>query len=306
MRRIVIAGAHGFMGTRFAQLYREAGDTVTTIGRRDAHAVWGETSAITRLVEGADVLVNLAGKSVNCRYNARNRAEILRSRVETTAELGRAVAATSAPPPLWLNASTATIYRHADDRPQTEADGEIGTGFSVDVATAWEDAFFAAARDGVRHVAMRTAITLGDGSALAPLVGLTRLGLGGPQLGGASGGGNQRFSWVHLDDVFRAMRFLETSDLDGPVNITSPNPSTNREVMATLRRVLGVPVGIPLPRIALEAGAVVIRTESELILKSRWVLPQRLLDAGFEFEYPDLERALRQILKRPAPARSGG
>lgn len=295
------------MGTRFAELYRAAGDSVTTVGRGDADAVWGETTAITRLVDGADVLVNLAGKSVNCRYTERNKAEIFRSRLETTAELGHAVAAADAPPPLWLNASTATIYRHADDHPQTEADGELGSGFSVEVAKAWEKTFFDAARDGVRQVAMRTAITLGDGSALSPLVGLTRIGLGGPQLGGKSGGGNQRFSWVHLDDVFRAMRFFESSSLDGAVNITSPNPSTNREVMATLRRVLGVPVGIPLPRIALEAGAVAIRTETELILKSRWVLPKRLLDAGFVFEYPDLEGALRQILNREiAPVPSGG
>lgn len=298
MRRIVIAGAHGFMGTRFAELYRAEGATVATIGRRDADAAWGEAAAIARLIDGADVLVNLAGKSVNCRYNERNRAEIFRSRLETTAELGRAVRVAEAPPPLWLNASTATIYRHADDRPQTEVDGELGHGFSVDVATSWERTFFDAARDGVRQVAMRTAITLGRGSALTPLVMLARFGLGGPQLGGRSGGGRQRFSWVHLDDVFRAMRFFETSELDGPVNISSPNPSTNREVMATLRRVLGMPLGIPLPRFALELGAFAIRTETELILKSRWVLPQRLLDAGFVFEFPDLEPALREILRR--------
>ncbi len=299
-RRIVIAGAHGFMGTRFSELYRDEGARVVTVGRRDADAVWGDTAAITRLVDGADLLVNLVGKSVDCRYTERNKAEIFRSRLETTAELGRAVAAADVPPPVWFNASTATIYRHADDRPQTEEDGELGHGFSVDVATAWERTFFDAARDGVRQVALRTAITLGDGSALRPLVGLTRLGLGGPQLGGPSGGGRQRFSWVHLDDVFRAIGFLEQHDLEGVVNVTSPNPSTNREVMATLRRVLGVPFGIPLPRIALEVGARVIRTETELILKSRWVLPKRLLDAGFEFRFPDLEGALRHILRRPA------
>lgn len=297
-QKIVIAGAHGFMGTRFQQLYRESGDTVVTIGRRDADALWGDTDAITRTLDGADVLVNLAGKSVDCRYTAANRAEILRSRLDTTAELGRAVARVEQPPPLWLNASTATIYRHADDRPQTEDDGDIGTGFSVQVATRWEETFFAAARPGVRQVAMRAAITLGDGSALRPLVMLTRFGLGGPQLGGRSGGGRQRFSWIHLDDVFRAMRFLETSPLAGPLNFSSPHPSTNREVMATLRRVLGVPIGIPLPRPALELGALAIRTETELILKSRWVLPARLLDAGFVFSYPDLEPALRQILHR--------
>jgi uncharacterized protein (TIGR01777 family) len=294
MRRIVIAGAHGFMGTRFARRYRAEGDAVRTIGRRDADALWGDTAGITALIDGADVLVNLAGKSVDCRYNARNKAEIFRSRLETTAELGRAVGDADAPPALWLNASTATIYRHAEDRPQTEEDGELGHGFSVEVATSWERTFFDAARDGVRQVAMRTAITLGDGSALRPLVNLARLGVGGAQAGG-----RQRFSWIHLNDVFRAMRFLETSDLDGPVNLTSPHPSTNGEVMATIRKVLGVPFGIPLPRFALELGAIAIRTETELILKSRWVLPKRLVDAGFLFEFPDLEPALRDILRRP-------
>jgi uncharacterized protein (TIGR01777 family) len=303
-RRIVIAGAHGFMGTRFTELYRAEGDAVVTVGRRDADAVWGDTAAITRLVDGADVLINLAGKSVDCRYTEKNMAEIFRSRLETTAELGRAVAAADVPPPVWFNASTATIYRHADDRAQTEEDGELGHGFSVEVGKAWEKTFFDAARDGVRQVALRTAITLGHGSALTPLVRLARFGLGGPQLGGPSNrgaglrGGRQWFSWVHLDDVYRAIRFLEQHELDGPVNVTSPNPATNREVMRTLRHVLGVPFGIPLPRIALELGARVIRTELELILKSRWVLPKRLLDAGFEFRYPDLEQALRQILKR--------
>lgn len=282
------------MGTRFAELYRADGDVVQTVGRRDADAVWGDTAAITTLIDGADLLVNLAGRSVNCRYTARNRAQILRSRVETTAELGRAVAHAGAPPPLWLNASTATIYRHAEDRPQTEDDGELGDGFSVEVATSWERAFFTAARDGVRQVAMRTAIVLGAGSALTPMVNLARLGVGGPQAGG-----RQRFSWIHLDDAFRAMRFLESSDLEGPVNFSSPGPVTNAEVMAAIRTVLGVPFGVPLPRFALELGAIAIRTEAELVLKSRWVLPKRLLDAGFVFEFPELEPALRDILHRP-------
>lgn len=303
-RRIVIAGASGFMGTRFAELYRERGDHVATIGRRAgdgfSDASWGDQARIGALLDGADVLVNLAGKSVDCRYTPANKAEIFRSRLETTTELGRVVGIIDTPPPLWLNASTATIYRHADDRPMTEDEGEIGSGFSVDVATSWERAFFDAPRDGVRQVALRTAITLGDGSALTPLVRLARLGLGGPQLGGRSGGGSQHFSWVHLDDVFRAMEFLETHPLEGPVNVTSPNPSTNREVMATIRRVLGVPFGLPLQEWMLELGARVIQTETELILKSRWVLPKRLLDAGFEFRFPELEGALRDILHKPA------
>ncbi len=309
--KIVIAGASGFMGSRFAELYRARGDQVSTIGRRaagdgaglgHADAAWGDQARIGRLLDGADILVNLAGKSVNCRYTEANMAEIFRSRLETTAELGRVVGIIDNPPPLWFNASTATIYRHADDRPMTEDEGEIGSGFSVNVATSWEKAFFDAPRDGVRQVALRMAITLGDGSALEPLARLARRGLGGPQLGGRSGGGNQHFSWVHLDDVFHAMSFLETHPLDGAVNVSSPNPSTNREFMATLRHVLGAPIGIPLQEWMLRLGARVIQTETELILKSRWVLPQRLTDAGFTFPYPELEPALREILRKPASA----
>lgn len=300
-RRIVIAGASGFMGTRFAELYRVRGDQVSTIGRQagvgHADAAWGDQARIGRLLDGADTLVNLAGKSVNCRYTEANMAEILRSRLETTVELGRVVGIIDNPPPLWFNASTATIYRHADDRPMTESGGEIGTGFSENVATSWEKAFFDAPRDVVRQLALRMAITLGDGSALESLVRLARLGLGGSQLGGKTGGGNQHFSWVHLDDVFHAMTFLETHELDGPVNVSAPNPSTSREFMATLRDVLGVRFGIPLQEWMLRLGSRVIQTEAELILKSRWVLPQRLTEAGFVFQFPELEPALRQILR---------
>jgi uncharacterized protein (TIGR01777 family) len=309
-RRIVIAGASGFMGTRFAELFRADGDEVVTIGRRAganaSDAVWGDERAIAELVDGSHLVLNLAGKSVNCRYNAKNKAEIFRSRLETTAELGRAVQAVATPPSVWMNASTATIYRDARDRPMTEADGELGEGFSVDVATSWERVFFEHAREGVRQVALRTAITLGDGSALTPLAWLTRLGLGGSQRGryhgAGTGKGDQHFSWVHLDDVYRAIRFLEVTPLEGAVNVTSPNPSTNREVMATLRRVFDVPFGMPLQRWMLEIGSIGIRTETELILKSRWVLPARLLEAGFVFEFPELEPALRDILNRPAAA----
>jgi uncharacterized protein len=305
MTRVVIAGASGFMGTRFRELFEADGARVATIGRGGdrapgAHARWGDADAIGALVDGSDLLLNLAGKSVNCRYTEANKAEIFRSRLETTAELGRAVQAAAAPPPVWMNASTATIYRHADDRPMTESTGELGSGFSVDVATSWERTLAEHARDGVRQVALRMAITLGDGSALTPLANLARVGLGGPQIGGKTPGGRQRFSWVHLDDVYRAIRFLETSDLAGPVNVSSPNPSTNREVMAAIRRVVGAPFGLPLYGWMLELGSAVIRTETELVLKSRWVLPERLLAAGFEFAHPDLEPALRSILRAEA------
>ncbi|MDQ1552645.1 MAG: uncharacterized protein QOD50_2067, partial [Actinomycetota bacterium] len=221
------------------------------------------------------------------------------SRLLTTAELGESVQAVAHPPRVWFNASTATIYRHADDHPMTDETGELGAGFSVNVATAWEREFFAHPREGVRQVALRMAIVLGDGSALTPLVRLARLGFGGPQFGGKTSGARQRFSWVHIEDVHRAIEFLSGSpDVGDTVNVSSPNPVENRELMATLRRVLRVRIGIPLFSWMLEAGAFAMRTETELLLKSRWVVPTRLLAAGFEFEFPRLEGALRDILHK--------
>jgi NAD dependent epimerase/dehydratase family enzyme len=316
--RAVVAGASGFLGTRLVRDLRAEGTHVATIGRAGADALWGDTAAITRLLDGADLLVNLAGRSVNCRYGYANRAEILRSRTETTGELARAAAAAATPPTTWMNSSTATIYRHADDRPMTEAGGELGEGFSVGIAKAWEEAFFAPALPGVRRIALRTAIVLGPGSVMVPLTRLARFGLGGAQLDGrwpatrarlaagtyhryrpTSSRGRQRFSWIHLDDVVGAVRFLrDRQDLDGVVNLAAPEPSDSRTLMRQLRGVLGVPVGLPAPRAVLEVGSWAIRTETELVLKSRWVVPQRLLEAGFTFRHPDLEGALRGILRR--------
>jgi uncharacterized protein len=312
--RIVIAGASGFMGSHLARAFRADGDEVVTIGRGDADARWGDADGIRNLVDGADVVLNLAGKSVNCRYDAANRAEIIRSRVETTRELGTAIAASAAPPALWLNSSTATIYRHAEDRPMTESTGELGSGFSVEVAKAWEAAFSERDLPGTRRVALRTAIVLGDGSALAPLLALARLGFGGAQIDGpwfrsrrriAAGtfheygarGGRQRFSWIHLDDVFGIIRFLiDHPEIDGAVNVSAPNPVDSRGVMRTIREALGMPVGIPIHRWLLEPGAWAIRTETELVLKSRWVVPERLLAAGYEFRYPDIRGAVGDVV----------
>jgi hypothetical protein len=311
--RIVIAGASGFIGRFLTRHYRAEGATVLIVGRDGADARWDDPAAVRRAVTGADMLINLAGKSVNCRYSDANRADIFRSRLQTTHTLREAVAASDAPPPVWLNASTATIYRHAEDRPMTESTGELGTGFSVNVARAWEAEFFEAELPGTRRVALRMAIVLGDGSALVPLIRLARFGLGGPQLDGRwfattarrnagtfhefrARGGHQRFSWVHIRDVLGAIEFLRASELGGPVNIAAPNPVDNRTMMATLRRVLGVPLGLPATRWMLELGSAAIRTETELVLKSRWVVPERLLSAGYEFQYSELEPALRDIV----------
>ena len=312
--RIVIAGASGFIGQYLAAAFRADGAEVALIGRGGPDAAWGDTAAITGLLDGADLLINMAGKSVNCRYNDRNRAEIMRSRIDTTRELAAAIAACATPPPLWINSSTATIYRHAEDRAMTESTGEIGTGFSVGIATAWERELAAAETPRTRKVALRMAIVLGDGSALLPLIRLARFGLGGPQLDGpwfrtrarvAAGtfhefrarGGRQRFSWIHLADVLGIIRFLRAHDeLSGPVNASAPHPVDNVTLMRTLRRALRVPFGMPAPRPVLEIGTALIRSETELVLKSRWVEPEKLLAAGYEFQYPDLEPALEEIV----------
>jgi len=302
------------MGRYLVDRWRAEGREVRTIGRGDADARWGDSDGIRRLLDGSALLVNLAGKSVNCRYSPENRAEILRSRVETTRELGEAVAGGSAPPALWINSSTATIYRHAEDHPQTEADGELGSGFSVSIARAWEEAFFEVELPATRRTAIRTAIVLGDGSALVPLLRLARFGLGGPQWDTPwfstrarreagtqhrfrARWGRQMFSWIHLADVMGAIRFIEHDDrLAGVVNLAAPNPVTDVELMRTIRRAVGMPVGLPAPRPVLEVGAWMIRTETELLLKSRWVVPERLLDAGYTFRYAELEPAITEIV----------
>lgn len=308
--RVVLGGSTGFIGQDLARRWRAEGREVVTVSRRGADLTWDDQDGIDAAVDGADLVVGLAGKSVNCRYTPANRAEILRSRVENTAALRTAIGRAAAPPPLWVNSSTATIYRHADDRGQSESHGELGTGFSVEVAKAWERELFAGDLPDTRRVALRTAIVLGDGGVLAALRTLARCGLGGTQhdgrwpIGGtrhAAGtahefrtrGGRQRFSWVHLDDVAGIIAFLERHpELEGPVNAVAPRASDNRTLMATLRRAVGVPFGLPAARWMLELGAVALRTETELILKSRWVVPEKLLEAGYVFRRPVLADAV--------------
>lgn len=322
----VLAGASGFIGRHLGDALETDGYRVVRIGRRGPDARWGETDRIRSLVDGAAVLVNLAGKSVNCRYTDANRREVLRSRIETTRELGEAVSASASPPALWVNSSTGTIYRNADDRPMTEADGELGSGFSVDVAQHWEAAFAAAPAPRSRKVALRMAIVLGDdGQATRLLARLARIGLGGAQHhgpwpgGGArldgidasgermrgtanrkrTGGARQRFSWVHVDDVIGAIRHcIADVSIEGVVNVAAPTASDNRTLMATLRRIVGAPVGLPAFRWMLEPAMWALRTEPELILKSRWVHPERLLESGYVFRHATLEEALRSSLAR--------
>jgi hypothetical protein len=256
-------------------------------------------------LDGADVVINLTGRSVNCRYHEANRREIMESRTISTAILGQAISSCSSPPKLWMNASTATIYRHALDRPMDEATGELGGNepnapstwkFSIDVARAWEAAFFEAKTPATRKLALRSAMIMSPdrGGIFDELLQLVRLGLGGTAASGA-----QYISWIHELDFIRAIEFLiDHREFEGTVNVASPNPLPNKEFMSALRDAWGIRVGLPASAWMLELGAILIRTETELILKSRRVVPGRLLQAGFLFEYPEWSVAAQNLVDR--------
>ncbi|HVZ98342.1 MAG TPA: TIGR01777 family oxidoreductase [Chitinophagaceae bacterium] len=292
-KKIVIAGGTGFIGKYLNKKFSEAGYDVLFISRDTDNINWNNEAAIIEVMEHAAMLINLAGRSVDCRYNEKNKKEILLSRTGTTKALGNAVLKCNNPPSLWINSSTATIYRHAEDRPMMEDTGEIGKGFSANVATSWEQSFFAFKLPATRQLVLRMAIVLGkDGGVIKPLTNLVRFGLGGKQ-----GNGNQMFSWIHIEDVYGIIVFIQThSYLQGIFNCSAPNPVANKTFMQVLRQAMHVSFGLPAPAWLLEIGAVIIRTETELILKSRWVIPGRLLKAGYEFKYPYLNEALGNII----------
>ena len=267
----------------------------------------------TLALEGAEAVINLAGRSVNCRYTGENRREILESRVASTRVIGEAIAACKTPPKVWLNASTATWYRHAEDSPQNDWEGEPGEGFSCEVARAWEEAFFAAMVPGeTRKVALRIGMVLGNepDTVFDVLWKLCRSGLGG-----AMAGGRQRVSWIHMEDFLRAVDFIIGDPfLSGAINVTAPDFPTNREWMKTFRNVVGMPLGLPAASWMLAIGARIMGTETELVTKSRWAEPLRLRDAGFRWRWAkavdavaDLEarRGLQGFFRAPS-GRSAG
>jgi hypothetical protein len=319
--RIVIPGGSGHVGVLLAHYFQQRGHHVTVLTRGPFAASWNtvhwdgiHTGPWTEHLEGADVCINLAGRSVNCRYTRANREEIYRSRIETTQLLGDVIAGLAEPPKVWLNASTATIYRHAldqpPDRPMDEFTGELGGNemlnarrrvpetwnFAIRVAKAWEAAFAAAVTPRTRKVALRSAIVMSPepGGPFSLLLNLVRF-----SLGGAQGNGRQIVSWIHGSDFARAVALLIHDDrFEGPVNLAAPNPLPNRAFMASLREAWGMPNGIPAPTPLLELAALFLRTESELVLKSRNIVPARLLRAGFEFEFPTWTEAAEDLVRQ--------
>lgn len=315
--RIVLPGGSGQVGRMLAQFFQARGHHVTVLTRGPYTAPWptvhwdGKTlGPWVETLEGADVCIHLSGRSINCRYTARNRRALSDSRIGPTRVLHEAFACLANPPRVWMNASTATIYRHSIDKPMDEATGEMGGNepiaprrrapekwnWTVQLVQDWEAAFFATATPRTRKIALRTSLVFGPapGSVFAVLSYLVRAGLGGTQ-----GSGRQMVAWMHETDFARALEFLiAREEIAGPVNLAAPHPLPNRAFMAALREAWDVPNGLPAPALLLAIGMFFLRTEPELVLKSRYVVPGRLLDAGFQFEFPTWPEAAADLVRQ--------
>lgn len=309
--KIILPGGSGQVGTVLARAFHERGHTAVVLSRNPKRASWRTVEWDGKSlgpwadeIEGADVVINLAGRSVDCRYTAKNRQLIKESRVASVRVVGEAIGRSKRPPPVWLQASTATIYSHRYDADQDETNGILGGNepdapdtwrFSIDVARAWEQALDDAQVPGTRKVKVRSAMTMSPdrGGVFDTLLRLVRFGLGG-----RAGDGQQYVSWVHAADFVRAIDWLiEDETLEGPVNVAAPNPLPNREFMSALRKAAGTRIGLPAAEWMLEVGAFLLRTETELILKSRRVTSGRLLQRGFTFEFPFWPEAANDLFK---------
>lgn len=309
--QIVIAGGSGFLGKALAVHFRKAGFKIVILTRSPKTRTDGVREVAwnartigewARELDGATAVVNLTGRSVNCRYNAKNRREIMDSRVDSTRVVGEAIARCENPPRVWLNSSTATLYKHTFGAPHDETSREMDSAkdakdaFSVEVAQAWERALNEAATPRTRKVALRTSMVLGldENSVFPVLRRLTRFGLGGKQ-----GSGKQFVSWIHVEDFRRAIEWIISQEqLAGPVNLCAPNPLTNAEMMKAFRDICSAPFGLPATEWMLEIGAFFLRTETELIFKSRRVVPGRLIQSGFRFRFPSFRDALGDLVSR--------
>lgn len=292
--KIIIAAGTGFLGENLEQYFFNKNYEVKIITRnpKRKNEVFWDAKTIgnwKKELENADVLINLAGKSVDCRYNDKNKKEIYDSRIDSTRVLQNAIDECQNPPKIWLNASSATIYIHSETNLNTEKNGIIGDNFSMNICKSWEEEFFKKKNQNVRKVALRTSIVLGkNGGAFPKFKTISKFGLGGKQ-----GKGNQMMSWIHISDFCEAVNFIiENENFKGAINITAPEPLTNENMMKQLREKLKVPFGIPSPVWLLELASIFIKTETELMLKSRNVYPEILLKNGFGFKYKNFNQAL--------------
>jgi uncharacterized protein (TIGR01777 family) len=305
MKKIVIAGGSGFIGKYLTSYFENQKYSIVILTRGSSKTI-GYTNYInwdaknigawTKHLENTDVLINLVGKSVDCRYTEANKNEILASRVNATNVLGQAINDLKTPPKVWINSSTATIYAGTTDQPNDEANGVIGNDFSMSVAQAWEKSLAEANTPTTRKIALRISLVLGrDGGVLPVLVRNAKMLLGGYQ-----GNGLQKFAWIHIEDVARIINFIiENENIEGPVNCTANHMINNKEFNATLRKFLKITFGLNTPKPLLKLGCFILRTEPELILKSRYVIPKKLIDLGFSFNYKTIEKALNELTSKP-------
>lgn len=301
MEKLIIAAGTGFLGNVLTEHFKNKFGEIVILTRGKSatnnqinYVNWDAKSfsGWEKELENADVLINLAGKSVDCRYNEKNKAEILASRIESTKILNEAILKCKNPPKHFINSSTATIYRHSEDKEMDEYSGEIGNDFSMNVAKSWEETFYEVETPKTLKTAIRTSIVLGkNGGAFVPLKKLTQLGLGGK-----NGSGKQFISWIHEKDFARAVELIIEKELSGSINVVSPKPIRNEVFMKKLQKAIGIPFGLPISKSMLELGAKIIKTETELVLKSRNVIPKRLTENGFEFEFSDLEKTFKNLL----------
>ncbi|TRX35532.1 TIGR01777 family protein [Flavobacterium sp. ZT3R18] len=303
MQKLIISAGTGFLGQVLLHHFKDKFKEIVILTRGKSKTVdtikyinWDAKtfSGWENELENATVLINLAGKSVDCRYTTANKKEIYSSRIDSTTILNQAVLNCKKPPKHWLNSSTSTIYRHSEDKQMDETDGEIGDDFSMNIAKSWEKAFFETETPNTLKTTLRTSIVLGkNGGAFVPIKTLAKIGFGGKQ-----GQGNQFISWIHEKDFARSIEFIIQKELIGVVNIVSPKPISNNDFMKKLQKEIGLSFGIPIHKLLLEIGAFFIRTQPELVLKSRNVIPRRLEENGFEFEFDTLEKAFQNLLKK--------
>jgi uncharacterized protein (TIGR01777 family) len=313
-KKIIIAGGTGFIGQELCNYFGAENDIVV-LGRQlpnQSSNAFNENNIQKKLsdkirfvkwdgihtggwakeIDGADLVINLAGKSVNCRYTEKNKQEIFDSRTNATKAIALAIQQAVHPPAVWINAASATIYPHATDSPRDESFVDFHNDFSVQVCQLWENTFYEQRTPFTRKCALRMAITLGTGGVMIPYFNLLKFALGGQQ-----GNGKQMYSWVHITDTCRMIEWVaEHSNLEGTYNCSSPEPVTNKYFMHILRKATGHKIGLPAYSWMLKIGAAIIGTETELILKSRWVLPTKILASGFQFKYPSLNNAVENII----------
>jgi uncharacterized protein (TIGR01777 family) len=294
MRKIVIAGASGFIGNRMTAYFKEMGWTVKTIGRAEAHATWNDQPSLIRALEDAHAVVNLAGKSVNCRFTASNVEALVASRVDTTRAIGDAIALCKNPPPVWVNASGASIYREIVMKANTENSPSDGQGTMADVARKWEQALQQCITPRTKKVALRISLVLGQGGGVYPTFKtLVRL-----LQGGAQGSGKQMMSWIHIDDLVQLVNAIISSENPPQiVNAAAPHPLSNKDFMQCFRESLGVSIGIPAPAVFIRLGTSVLGVDSELVLRGMNVVSENAEQIHFVFQYPKLADALNQLAK---------